>query len=444
MRSNFKNQSGIALLLVISAIVLLTMLSVEFAYNSQVEYHLALRQKERLQAYYLAQSAFQMTLMELKMGNQVQSQIAQATQNANIELPVDLSAPLCEQFPIKTGLFRMAMSAEGGGPEEETKTEEESAEETPPEGMSLTGFPLSGLEEFLKFDGDFEAECSDEGSKIDWNYFYTQNPETKVGEGQDNPYDAYKKFIIQFLSQPQFQELFEGREIKIPEVVRNIADWIDPNDAINELGGGQGGAEEGIYRGESASTWKVKNGKLSTLGEIYQIEGVHDDWWRPVSQYFTIYGMTDERGNPQINVCRAPDEVVQGLVLRYLETRKDLPPLPSDSSAMMEQLVSTVKEGCTGAKPDKVKIAQDLDNKLVELLRATPMTETPPEQAGTSGYAPAPSAFADWIATGSRFYRLNSTGQIKDTVVKIHAIMDLGEQGGSDTRQWKLVYWKVE
>lgn len=437
------NQSGIALLLVIGSIVMLTMLAVEFAYNAQVEYHLAFRQKEKLQAYFLANSAYQMTLLELKMGNQVQSQVASATQQANIELPVDLSAPLCEQFPIKTALFRMVLGAESGEGEKEGEPAPE-GEETAPEMGMFSGFPLSGLEEFLQFEGDFDSDCKDEASKIDLNFFYSQDPAQPVAEGQENAYDSYKKFIVNFLSQPQFQELFREKDVRVPEVVRNIADWIDPNDGINEAGRGEGGNEEGLYRQLSPSSWAVKNGKLSTFGDIFRVEGIEDSWWAPVSDYFTIYGMADERGNPQINVCRAPDEVVQALILRYLESRKDLPPLPPDNAEIMNQLVGTVQEGCTGTRPDKAKMAQDLDAKLLELLKAQAETAPPPEMQGTSGYAPQTSPFADWIATQSRFYRLKLTGQVKDTLVKINAVVDLGTQGGQDPKQWKLVYWKIE
>lgn len=441
MRLIFKNigtsQSGIALLLVIGAIVVLTMLTVEFAYNSQVEYHLAVRQKQRLQATYLAQSAYQLTLLELKMGNAVQSQVAQATQQMNLELPVDLSAPLCEQFPIKTGLFRMLMT---GGPGEK-KGEEETAEAAPAEeAMALSGFGLSGLEEFLQFEGDFEAECVDDSSRIDLNFFYNQNPTAPAPEGQDNLYDAYKKFLIQFLSQPQFQELFRDSEVSVAEIVRNIADYVDPDDAINELGRGQGGAEESIYRDVPVGDISAKNGKFSTPDEIFRVAGIRDEWWIPLSEYFTIYGMSDRMGHPQINVCRAPEAVVSALILRYLELRKDLPPLPANDPTGMKQLVGAVQEGCTGAKPDKNKIAQDLDAKLMEWLRLTPPgTET----AREGGYAPTGSAFADWIATESRFYRLKLLGQVQDTVVKIDAVIDLGEGGGADPQRWKVMYWKV-
>lgn len=428
-----KDQSGIALLLVIGSIVLLTMLSVEFAYNAQIEYHLATRQKQRLQAYYLAQSAYNLTLLELRMGNTVQSQVGQAVQQANLQLPVDLSAPLCQQFPINTGLFRMLI---GGGEGDQGPT----AEEEPAELTGMAGLSLSGLEEFLQFQGDFEAECFDDSSRINLNYFYAQDPETKAPEGQENFYDAYKKFIVQFLSQPQFEELFKDQETTVPEIVRNIADWVDPNEVVNEPGGGQGGAEESVYRDAAFGNWTVKNGKFSTPGEIFRVAGVRDEWWIPLSEYFTIYGTTDPRGNPQINVCRAPEALVQALILRYLETRKDLPPLPVDPEAM-GMLVAAVQGGCTGTKPDKNKIAGDLDRALLEVLKVGVALETTP--GGEGGYARPANAFADWIASESRFYRLVMRGRVQDTVVEIQAVMDLGQGGGVDPRNWKLVYWKV-
>ena len=77
------NERGIALLLVIGSILILTMIGVEFAYDAQVEYHLAVHQKERLQAYYLALSAYNLVRLELKMGSAVQSQVASAIRSVN-------------------------------------------------------------------------------------------------------------------------------------------------------------------------------------------------------------------------------------------------------------------------------------------------------------------------------------------------------------------------
>ncbi|OGQ05203.1 MAG: hypothetical protein A3F82_01745 [Deltaproteobacteria bacterium RIFCSPLOWO2_12_FULL_44_12] len=436
------SESGIALLLVMSAIMILTMIGVEFAYNAQIEYQMAVRQRERLQAFYLANSGYNLTRLQLKIGNATQGQVQQATTQANIDLPVDLSAPLCQQFPIKTSLFRLLMMGESG--EAPPPSNEEGAEATSETAENMfAAFPMQGLEEFLQFEGDFDSECADEASKIDLNFFYTQDPSKRV-EGQDNAYDQYKKFLIGVLNQPTYKELFEKTNVKVLDVVRNIADWIDGNEVINEFGGSEGGGEDSVYRGGVSGQMAAKNGKLSLPGDIYLVEGVTDLWWIPLSELFTIYGTTSQDAKPQINVCRAPNEVVRALILRYTETRTDLPPVKPEDEEILGQLVQTVKGGCTGAVPDKNKIAQDLDAKLLEILKASPTTTTGQPTGGQAGYGTTASRFADWIATQSRFFSLNIKGAVGDTVVTIKSVIDMGQAGGSDTSKWKTVYYKVQ
>lgn len=422
-----RSNRGVALLLVLVSITVVTMLAVEFAYNAQIEYHLAVRQKERLQSFYLARSAYNLTLLELKMGNAVQSQIASAQQRYNLNLPVDVSQPLCQMFPIKTALFRMIMSPSGGAPAVDASA-------------LLGGIPVSGLEDFVKFEGDFEAECMDEASKIDLNLFYGLNPTARV-EGTVSPYDQYKHFLITFFSQPKFQKLFADSPESIEEIVKNIADYVDPNDVVNEWEGGQGGAEESAYRGLGNLDLTAKNGKFSTPQEIYRVAGVSDRWWEPLKNYFTIYGAADEQGNPKINFCRAPDDVVRALLLFYTQSRSDLPPIRPDNEEIWAPLVTAARSGCTGARPDKNAIVQAVDKALVDLLKLE--TEGGAKPAGAGAYATASTAFANWIADESRFYRIKSLGQVHDTLVTIEAVMDLGPGGGSDPQAWKLVYWKV-
>lgn len=457
MQSISKNESGIALLLVISSLVVITMLTVEFAYNAEIEYQMALRNRQRTQAYFLAMSAYQLTLLELKMQGPIQSQIQKATQalgEAGIELPIDSSAPLCQQFPMKTALFRLAQA--GGGL---TKKEGESSEAENP----LAGFALSGLEEFLQFTGDFEGECVDESSKINLNYFYGMDPAKQMLSG-DNPYDDLKKIIMKVLDNPDHRKKIEESDLTPHDVVQNIADWIDENESVNNFGGSEGGGEDSRYRGGLPGQMTSKNGKLSTPQDIFRVAGVMDAWWIPVSESFTIYGSSSEGGKMQINVCQAPDSVVKALILRYVESRKEIPPLRPEDSEVVDQLVSAVQEGC-GGEVDKNEIAKALEDALFTLLKVPPQLtgaaageeakgkeEKEEKEEGETGEAEkksgsgdgaAQSPFAEWITTESRFFSLKLTGQVKETVVKIDAVIDLGEKGGSDTARWKLLYWKI-
>lgn len=443
------SEKGVALMVVLGAVIVLTMISVEFVYDAQIDFHLALRQKERLQAYYLAQSAYNLTLLELKLGGQAQEQLANFLKSANVALAVDLSAPLCQQLPINTALFRMAMGSEGG-PKEKPKEGEEAKEEK----KDLVGtFPLSGLDEFLQFKGDFSTECVDESSRIDLNYFYEQDPSKEVINAE-NPYDDYKKFIIKVLSQSTYSVLFEEAQTTPQEVVRNIADWVDQNENINDYGRQERGGEDTIYRGNQPGQMTTKNGKFSTPQEIYEVSGISESLWIPIADLFTIYAESSGGEKPKINVCRAPEEVVKGLILRYAETRADLPPIkPEEEAEILLKLVEKVREGCQGVKPDPNEIAAALDGALGEVLKvggAAPAGAAPGAAAvgevggeglekpegeaagGTEGAGGGKSSspFAEWISTESRYYSLRLTGEVGKATVRIHAVIDI--RGGSD------------
>lgn len=441
MRSISKNNSGIALLMVISALVILTMITVEFAYNAQIEYHVAVRQKQRLQAYYLANSAYNLTQLQFKLNAPIQNEVKKGVErlaNAGIELPFDTSAHICKQFPMQTAIFRLAMAGGLSAPSGEE------GEEGGAEGL-LAGLSLQGVEDFMKFDGDFESECQDESSKLNLNYFYDQDPRKEVMVGTDNAYDDYKKLIMKTMENPSYRKLFEESDITVEEAVRNIADWVDPNNSINIFGRGERGGEDSQYRNVPQGQATTKNGKFSTMLDIYRVAGVIDKWWIPVSENFTIYGTTSKEGKGQINVCQARDVVVRALVLRYIDTRKDLPPLPPENGEeIIEQLMATVTEECLEAKPDKNKIAKNLDAKISELMKAEAPVENPPAKgAGGAGGQPKTAPFADWITTESRFYSLQFRGQMQDTMVRIDSVIDVGKDGGKDPKQWKIFYWKV-
>src|SRR3990167_322406 len=100
-----------------SAIMVLTMVAVEFAYNANINFRLAIKQKERLQAYYLAHSGFNLVKLQMKVGAEVQENIASLLERANIDLPFDINQPLCRIFPLNTALFRAFMDIQEGGGE---------------------------------------------------------------------------------------------------------------------------------------------------------------------------------------------------------------------------------------------------------------------------------------------------------------------------------------
>lgn len=422
------SKKGVALLLVLSAIVVLTTMAVQFSYDTSVSSHLVNNETQRLKAYYLAKSALNFMMLELKFDRTFQ-QVVQK-QNLGAYLGGNANLPICQQFPLSTALIRAIFTggglealtgATGGGGGDEAAAENEELEE---KKKDVTLSDEKSAEAFLNFEGDFDGECINEGTKINLNSFAGLAATAKT-EGGASPLDQYKQFLIKFLSQPQFELLFDKEEAKIIEVVNNIADWID----LDDQSAAKGGGIEKIAYERLNLPYPVRNGRLLTLLEAYLIDGVTDDWFSAMMDYFTVYG------DGKVDVCTASPEVVEGLIRRYVEGNPNLPPLRLEDPVEMGKLTLAISDACSsGATGNALKsqITQAL-NTAIGTLGTKP---TPAE----GGQQEAPVSFDQFVETSRRYFSLKLTGQVNDTVVRIKTVMDVKEE---DPKKWKMLYWRV-
>src|SRR3990167_3805119 len=138
-------EKGIAILIVISSLMLLTTLVVEFAYNTNVTYHLALNEKDRTQSYYLAQSAVQFSRVVLKYDKEAKQMISKASERLGKPIHVQ---PLYKMVPINSALLRMLAGNPESSPEESEVPEELKTEEV---NKALSGFDTKKAQDFLAF-----------------------------------------------------------------------------------------------------------------------------------------------------------------------------------------------------------------------------------------------------------------------------------------------------
>lgn len=403
-------------MMVISAIMLISMIVVEFVFSSNVNYRMAINQKEQLQAYYLAESALNLMKMELRVDKQIRSAIASMPVAQN--LAIDLSQPLCKQFPLSTTLIRNFFVAgqmplfQGEG-EEAAEGGEEKAKEAGAELNSATMFETEKAKDLLSFEGDFDGSCMDEQGKVNLNYFASLDPSQPNLSGI-NAYDSYKMFLISFFKNERFKKLFADPD-KIGEMVRNIADWTDKNDVINDLGNMTHGPESSIYSGEN--TVQPRNSKFVTPDEPHLVEGVSDTWFLPLQDMFTVYG------DGRINICIAEDDVAWTMILTYAGQNPNVPPIDPKNEDLKKQLLDVIRLDCYGTDVQVSKIASDLDIAL-----------------GITGQSVAGGGFANFLTADSRFYSLKLTGQVGNTMVNIKTVLDVKDP---DPKKWRVVYYKV-
>ena len=439
-----RNQRGVALLMVMAAITVLSALAIQFSYDSRVVSQVATTGRDRLKAFYLAKSSYNFMLLELKYDKTFR-QVVQS-QNLSQYLGKSAQLPLCQQFPLSTGLIRLVF-LEGGSPgQEEAPAPKDLPPEEPEKEKEKAKKGEEGIDkmqaessisqakqaqEFLKFDGDFDGQCIDEGTKISLNGFAGLSAAPAV-EGQPSPVDQYKLFLIKYLSRPETEEKLKQSNIHAIDVVNNIADWIDADST------GSRGSEQGPYDKLGVS-YKVHDRKLLTLQEVYMIDGVGDEWFTPLIDKFTIYG------DGKINVCTASPDIVEGLIRRYVDSTPGLPPLRLEQPEEMMRLTDAVMLACAGGTTGdqlKQQLSSSMTAAIGALASGTPSQPVAPSlpAPGAPAAAPADTGFEGYVTTTSRYFTLNLAGQVNDAGARIKAVIDVKEQ---DPKKWKLMYWRV-
>src|SRR4051812_23835336 len=80
MRDKNHNRRGVALILVLTTVAILTAIGVDFSYGSRVNLHLAENARDELRAYYLARSAVNLSRLLLHFQKQVDTPGGRAAQ----------------------------------------------------------------------------------------------------------------------------------------------------------------------------------------------------------------------------------------------------------------------------------------------------------------------------------------------------------------------------
>jgi general secretion pathway protein K len=441
MKKLLKNERGVALMLVLGSLLILTTMVVEFAYNAHVGYDLAASERDRLKSYYLARSGYNMARLELKFEKDIRARYASLLKD--MKGSGVTADPLCKQIPLSTGLLKGLAQGQipglsGGTATAGTDTAgEEGAEKKPAEdnkGEKETktgaeapkGEAVEGAEEFLNFDGDFAVECDTEERKINLNVFRadplapaapTPGGPTGAaaappapGEAPLSPYDLQKQLLFSLMSQKDFQPIFQDKPDEIHKVVNAIADWADRDDRVNEAPGMAGGAEDADYTG----AYKVKNGRYATVEELLLVNGVGDDLFKLLEPQVTVYGDT------KLNICQASDPMIKAFINRYIAATPGMGPISETDDEKWNTVVETVHFACSEPSPQPASVAAAIGPTIGAIDTKT---------------------LAAQITTANRFYRIEATGIVGESQSRIAAVIDAGS---SNPNLWKTLYFRVE
>lgn len=242
------DQKGVAILLAIFVMVIITYLVTEVTYETNVEYLVNSQSIHRLKAYYAARSGIELSLLRVQIYQKLK------TQYGKMLGPQAKMLDLIWTFPLT---WPPTLPSEASGVDKDM------------------------LETSLKesiMDSQFTMQISDEGSKIDLN---------DLGSPIIKLRDLTKKQILGLFenaeqNDPDFRKKFP--DLKAEELVNNIADWVD--DDKQSLNGGA----EAQYYSEFESDKLPPNRAFRTMDELKMIPGMTDDVFEFLKPAITIYG----------------------------------------------------------------------------------------------------------------------------------------------------------
>ena len=408
-RSKRRSRSGVALLLVITTLLFMTVVVSEMAFAATVRMQLGAHQRDEVKAEALAESGvhiYQLVLAASKsLGrNPMIQQVEQM-------FGIDLGDALWQMIPtLNTGLLRMLFVS--GGDVEEPE-EGEAPPELTDEQIEQSREGSASDKNFLDFDGDFSATVTDEDRKINVSIFRATNRM----ELQQDPTALQLHGLMSGIrtcpgplgstgaenasqDREDLDRFFLDRNLDRWSLIGNLADWTD----IDNIRLFDGGGEDSLYNRMETHPYLPKNAPFDTLDEIRLIEGWHrDEVWEKFGKNVTVYG------KGKINVNTAECDVIWGLLKSYVQ------PPPSDDQAYRILL----------AMQEQMAVSKFTDgNQFVSFVQ-------------NQGFQ-VDTRLASMIATESRVFRVVSTGKVQDASVTIEAVIDY-----TSSQVGRIVYWRV-
>lgn len=272
-KARIRNQKGIALLIALFAVTVLTFVAVELSYDVSIEYIISNKEYHRLKAYYAAKAGIELSRFRIYIYKQALSQF-----KGNLAGKQHL-VDMIWNFPF---VWPVVL------PEAVGRVERE----------QIQGV----ISESLMSDVQYTTQISSEGSKIDVNDLASESE------------------ILRDMTKLQLTQIFEysiqadepfGRQLSEANtdyemIIDNIKDWVD-EDQNGERGGDEGHPYRDMISENNLEIRLPPNRPFRTMQEVKMVSGVSDKIYNFLKPHITVYG------NKGINPNYANDHVLRSL-----------------------------------------------------------------------------------------------------------------------------------
>lgn len=434
-RSKHRHERGVALMMVVISLAILSVVAIEFSYNSTVDLRIATNARDELRAHFLARSGIGLSRLLLRFQRQVDQ----------IQLP-NLSGLLSGLLPTPGGgaapsagpaapqpsslslqLWRMAkvdcymlqsMIPEPG------KSRSSSPERSSKRSDFDDEFPdlaqQQAQRQFGGFEGCFNVELSDEEERINL---------AKL----DAPSLTASALLVQALStfgDKKYEFLYEkedGNKIKTTatDIVVAIRDWIDEDQTQSQLNlTGVGDPFQKAFSDENylysrySPRYEAKNARFDSLDELYLVHGINDRFMAAFKEKLTVYPDLNSRLN-----INTDDPIMMAVAVRSVADPLRPDPRLNDP-IFMDTIIRLIRVARVMSVfgisiSDFVNIVESTGVAVNQSIKNNPANQR-------------------YVGDKSTTYRIKSIGEAGDVTKSITAVVRLNEGLGT------LVHWKEE
>lgn len=282
--NSLKNERGVALILVMFTVVLITYIVTEILYETHVDYTVNANAVNRVKAYYAAKSGLELSLLRIKMFKKVMNQFG-------AQIPEG-------QKGILDMIWQLPFS-------------------WPPLIPSSAGLEKDLIKEKLKessMEASYTTTISDEGSKIDIN---------DLGSPSKNLREITKKLLMQIFENLKANDETWARKhdrLNYEEVINNMADWVD-----GDLEGSGGSSDErAVFSSIKSDPKYPPNRSFRTIEEIRLVPGMNEEIYSQLKDKITVYGTRAINPNhASADLLKALDPSITNEIASKILTRRE-------------------------------------------------------------------------------------------------------------------------
>lgn len=415
---------GIALLMALLMVVLLTASVADFNYSSRTRIMSAAHQRDDMVAYYLAKSGIRIYSLLLTWGRSAGSNPLIGQLFSALGMQFDGPAMVCKSLPsLDTGLLRY-LTGVGDGMMSDKEEEgllallNAGGVEGPKRGeLGATNEEDAGdRRAFLTFPGDFKIDCSDQNAGVDLNGL-------AAVPWLATPLEQHPVALMMYglMASEEYDPLFEDRlDMDRWELIANIKDYVD---ADEQRSGKWGGDEDSLYD-DFQPRGHAKNAKLDTLAEARMIAGVTDEVFETFSPSWSVLS-----NNYKVNVNTAPAHMLRAVARAFAE------PYVADIDIEKKVQLLFIERNIVPFKnADQFQQRLTQPNLtfplLAEVMNVGPLPPIPIQPA-------LAQAMKQSVTTDTPLFHLSSTGYIGDSTRTLDARVRVERNG-----QIKILDWK--